>query len=118
MIPDLVAVVIEDEVCVLRRREPETMGELALELTRRPAGVAERDEALVGAALVADVAQDLAARGQIPSTGGDPRPVESALDELLRNEEMRLASTPRKSSRNVVRFGKRGFAGATRNRLI
>jgi len=38
------------------------MGELALELTRRPAGVAERDKALVGAALVADVAQDLAAR--------------------------------------------------------
>jgi hypothetical protein len=29
VIPDIVAVVIEDEVWVLRRGEPETMGELA-----------------------------------------------------------------------------------------
>src|SRR5262245_17874108 len=63
VIPELVAVVSEDEVCVLRCGEPETMGELTLELTRRPAGVAEGDEALAGAALVAHVAQDLAARG-------------------------------------------------------
>ena len=52
---------------------------------------------------------DLAARGQIPSTGGDPRPVESALDELLRNEEMRLASTPIKPHYADIRtaFGPR-----------
>src|SRR5262245_22335108 len=63
MIPDLVAVVVKDEASVLRRREPKPLGELALELARRPAGIAECDEALGRAALVADVAQDLAARG-------------------------------------------------------
>src|SRR6266568_9551676 len=60
--PDLVAVVVEDEASVLRRREPKVLGELAFELARRPAGIAERDETLGRAALVADVAQDLAAR--------------------------------------------------------
>src|SRR5438128_649035 len=37
---------------------------------------------------------DLAAKGQIQSSGGDARPIESALDELLRQGDMRLASTP------------------------
>src|SRR5215472_8545246 len=62
VVPDLVAVFVEDELGVLRRREPEAVGKLALELARRPAGVAECDEALARAAMVADVAQDLEAR--------------------------------------------------------
>src|SRR5262249_60077685 len=59
---DLVAVLVEDELGVLRCREPEAVRELALELARPPAGVAECDQALARAAMVADVAQDLAAR--------------------------------------------------------
>src|SRR5262245_23495231 len=62
IVPDLVAVLVEHQLGVLRRREPEAMGELALELARRPAGVAECDQALARAAMVADVAQDLVAR--------------------------------------------------------
>src|SRR5215813_10359472 len=62
VVPDLVAVLVEHQLGVLRRREPEPVGELALELARRPAGVAECDQALARAAMVADVAQDLAAR--------------------------------------------------------
>src|SRR5262249_61712899 len=62
IVPDLVAVLVEHQLGVLRRREPEPVGEFALELPRRPAGVAECDQALVRAAMVADIAQDLAAR--------------------------------------------------------
>src|SRR4029077_655791 len=62
VIPDLIAILVEDELGVLRRREPEAVGKLALELARRPAGIAECDEALARAAMVADVAQDLEAR--------------------------------------------------------
>src|SRR5262245_255810 len=51
IVPDLVAVLVEDELGVLRRREPEPVGELALELARRPAGVAECDQALARAAM-------------------------------------------------------------------
>src|SRR5262249_21396527 len=62
IIPDLVAILVEHQLGVLRRREPEPVGELALELARRPAGVAECDQALARTAMVADVAQDLVAR--------------------------------------------------------
>ena len=37
---------------------------------------------------------DLAARGQIQSTSNDAGPIASALDQLLRQEEMRLARAP------------------------
>jgi PD-(D/E)XK nuclease superfamily protein len=37
---------------------------------------------------------DLAARGQIQSTSSDARPIASALDQLLHQEEMRLARAP------------------------
>src|SRR5262249_50000240 len=63
MIPDLVAVVVEDEASVRRRREPKPLRKLALELARRPAGIAEGDQAVAGPALVADVAKDLGAGG-------------------------------------------------------
>src|SRR5262249_22303106 len=62
IVPAFVAVLVEDALGVLRRREPERVGELALELARPPAGVAECDQALARAAMVGDVAQDLAAR--------------------------------------------------------
>src|SRR5262249_52770406 len=62
IVPDLVPVLVEDELGVWWRREPEAVGKLALELARRPAGVAECDEAFARAAMVADVAQDLEAR--------------------------------------------------------
>src|SRR5258707_12154106 len=67
VVPDLVAVLVEDELGVMRRREPEAVRKLALELARRPAGVAECDEALAGAVMVADVAQDLEARRHRPA---------------------------------------------------
>src|SRR5215469_10862348 len=55
IVPDLVAVLVEHQLGVLRRRKPEPVGELALELARRPAGVAECDQALARAAVIADV---------------------------------------------------------------
>src|SRR5262249_13355230 len=61
-VPDLVAVRVEHQLGVLRGREPEAVRELALELARPPAGVAECDQALARAAMVGNVAQDLAAR--------------------------------------------------------
>src|SRR5215467_14657751 len=61
-VPDLVAVLVEDQLGVGWRREPQALRQLALELARSPAGIAEGDQTLHRPAVVGDVAQNLAAR--------------------------------------------------------
>src|SRR6516162_5275122 len=62
LVPDLIAILIKDQLGVFRGREPGTVLELALELSRPPACVSECNESLCRATVVADVAQDFAAR--------------------------------------------------------
>src|SRR6516164_8780401 len=55
-------VVVEDQLGFFGRGEPVMAGQFAFELARSPARVAKRKKALLGAAVVTDVAQDLTAR--------------------------------------------------------
>src|SRR5947207_10362019 len=58
----MIALVVEDQPRLGGRGEPVVAGEFARELSRSPAGVAERKEALRGAPIVPDVTQDLSVR--------------------------------------------------------
>src|SRR5580704_4190330 len=62
VLPEFLAVVVEDELRLLGSGEPVVTCELALKLTGSPAGIAEREQALLGALMMADVEQDLTAR--------------------------------------------------------
>src|ERR1700751_4726710 len=62
VLPEFFAVVVEDELRLLGSGEPVVTCELAPKLTGPPAGIAEREEALLGALIMADVEQDLTAR--------------------------------------------------------
>src|SRR5215470_6200085 len=62
LFPQIGTVVVEDQLRLSGRGEPVVAGELAFELTRSPTRVAERKEALRGAPIVPDVAQDLSVR--------------------------------------------------------
>src|SRR5262245_10083989 len=62
VLPHSLPVLLEDELGVRRRGEPDALRELALELPGSPSGVAECHQALFRASVHGDVAQDLAAR--------------------------------------------------------
>jgi hypothetical protein len=62
VLPHLVAIVVEHNAGILRRRVPDVVGKFTLKLTRNPAGISERDKAFRRARLVGDVAQHLGAR--------------------------------------------------------
>src|SRR6266581_4795720 len=62
-VPELFAVLVEDQLAVGRRRRPRTARDLALELARTPAGVAKHDQALLRALAGTDVAQDVEIHG-------------------------------------------------------
>src|SRR5260370_22363942 len=63
ILPQVVAVVVEDELRLFGSGEPVVTRQLALELAGSPAGIAEREEALLGTLTMADVEEDLTARG-------------------------------------------------------
>src|SRR5262245_6632983 len=62
VLPHSLPVLLEDELGVRWRGEPDALRQLALELPGSPAGVAECHQALFRASVHGDVAQDLAAR--------------------------------------------------------
>src|SRR6516162_4018240 len=62
--PYLGAIGVEDERRVLRRSDPGSARNLVVELRRRPAGIAERDQALLRSLSAADIAQHLAGIAQ------------------------------------------------------
>ena len=62
--PDIGAVVVEDERRILRYRHPHIVRHLVLELRRRPAGIAEGEQALARPFADADVAQDVDRGGE------------------------------------------------------
>src|SRR5215471_18869713 len=62
VVPQLLAILVKDQLGVLGCGEPVAPGELAFQLARSPAGIAEREEALFRTPVAADVAQDLSAR--------------------------------------------------------
>src|SRR5262249_50647746 len=63
-VPYLVALRVEHELGILRRREPDIVRHLAVELARAPTRIAEDEQALLRPGLGRDVAQDLRARAQ------------------------------------------------------
>src|SRR5262249_5899042 len=63
LVPQAGAVVVENQLGFLRGGEPVVPGHLVGELPRSPACIAEREQALFGAMMMADVLQDLRARG-------------------------------------------------------
>src|SRR5260370_21144453 len=63
ILPQVVAVVVEDELRLFGSGEPVVTRQLALELAGSPAGIAEREEALLGTLTMTDVEEDLTARG-------------------------------------------------------
>src|SRR3974390_2945138 len=63
-VPYLGAVLVEHELRVLGRREPDIARHLAVELAGAPARVAEGEQALLRSRLRGDVAQDLRAHGE------------------------------------------------------
>src|SRR5215469_7389008 len=62
VVPEMFAVVVEDQFRLLWCGEPVVAGHLAFELTRPPASIAQRKKGLLRAMVVTDVAQNLAAR--------------------------------------------------------
>src|SRR5215468_449490 len=62
-VPELFAVLVEDQLAVGRHRGPRSARDLAFELARRPARIAERDHALLRTLADADIAQDFAVHG-------------------------------------------------------
>src|SRR5262245_38218109 len=62
-VPDPVAILLEHELRFGRRNHPVATLELALELARPPAGIAERHQRVLGTFAAGDVEQDLAAGG-------------------------------------------------------
>src|SRR5262249_22638196 len=63
-LPDLVAVLVEHQLRIGRRREPDIVRHLVVELACAPTRIAEREQALLRSGLGRHVAQDLRARGE------------------------------------------------------
>src|SRR5215471_2851386 len=61
-LPDLLPILVESERLVGGCGRPDTPFHLALELARRPARIAKRDQALLRPLVGSDVAEDFAAR--------------------------------------------------------
>ena len=62
LVPQLVAVIVEDKLWLFGGGEPVVARQLVLELAGSPAGIAESKNALLGALVVPDVEQNLPAR--------------------------------------------------------
>src|SRR5262245_39084357 len=66
-VPELAAILVEDQLAVGGRGGPRAPRDLALELPRCPAGIAEHDQALLRPLAGADVFQDIEAHGDRPA---------------------------------------------------
>ena len=58
------AIGVEHQRRIFRRRDPRSARDLVVELVRRPAGIAERDQALLRTLAASDIAQHLGGIGQ------------------------------------------------------
>src|SRR5262245_17790822 len=67
-VPELLAVLVEDQLVLGRHRGPRSARNLAFELARCPARIAKQDHALLRALADADVAQDLPIHGHRHAT--------------------------------------------------
>src|SRR5262249_5906202 len=99
VLPHLVAIVVEHQAGIGRRRVPDVAGEVALELTGPPAGVTEGDEALLRARVAGDVAQnlaDLAARRGRQACVDIKRPGAAIISAVNHEGDLRLDRTAEK----------------------
>src|SRR5262249_12498088 len=62
MVPDVIAIVVEDDLGIYWRHEPGVAREFALQLIGSPSGIAKGNETLARTAIVPDGAQDLGMR--------------------------------------------------------
>src|SRR5262249_45749703 len=93
VLPDFVAIVIKHDALIGRRRVPDVAGKLAFELPRRPAGVAEGDEALCWPLVPCDVFQDFAAWRR-REAGVDDARIRAAIIRAMNDEtDFRLDRT-------------------------